>query len=1216
MLHSTFWNHGAGALDLPPWALSMFPMPSDLPLRHDSTTPYGSKSRNSTKLEMASDLNEGMFLDFLYPPQALAWLQRSSGHQQLQRWERRNLRRLPEGFVVASRGYTSASYQPFPKVQHKEDLVRQKEGNEVTGENYEPHVEDVGVSELQTEQRAPQGQLGFSSDALFGDSPGELAEAVPNAMLGLRHMITNRNKSVLSDPQKSREAVERVWQLFESLDEDSRDMRLKQELLDWLALHDHEYAYSRCVDLYQSIPASERTSQIYASALSMFLKREQFHMASRLHMEALQNLENGHLISKILFSHAVENQLWQVAIRTKSQHHTTYTQMDRRSQIGVFWLHISETPRLLEKALQLAMYLRGIRGLRSADSHTRTFCARFFKEAILQQFLRPAEEPHSMTTWENFKLSRPPHETLRQLFRHIAEMDKDAGSFFEDTLTQMLRPDSRVDYKEYHTVVSFIYREYRKLRGVCPSRRLLLTFLQKLTRYEMQVRTNSESDLSVGIDFIVKDWEYFYRKLDKEAVALLLNFHAKTGELKKFERWLDYLRSVYPDYKDQKDVLWTMVYIHARRDDLDKAQQAFAEIKRIAAEHDDEPDLKCWNVLLHAHSRADDLEGALTNFQNLIDHAKLKPDSYSFNTLLPMLARRGDVPGVEDLIHQYDQLVGDKKDATMIAHLMEAHINNDDLKVAESILRETTPKLHDGRILGSSTRCFNVMLSAHANRRDINATMQTYNRMKKEGTILNGDSFGALIQVLTHYRQTAAALEILTTVMPEHNVEPTAFHYGIIMLGFVQKRMYKSALDLHMRMSRRNVRPSITTNVVYLKSKAYAEREEKRGEQSIDGEPVPLESSIEELQDMMQRYDGEEMAPKQPKSLVGTSDRVGAKTAAYFETLITLHGQRKCFEAVQDLFHQYKEAAKERGDGEEHPPLRILSALMSAHWHAGEYDKVEEYWKLAKDQADVIAPPVPVPSFRYYFSESSLNVDPFELKPSKTYPAEEAEAESESSTDRIDGTEDKERSPEPKQTEILAKDASQGRRPAPNRRQILNRPLRLYLAALTSQSRIVEAITTVSRLITQGYTMDKNTWNFFIECLLDTSPPLALLAFVFTERFLMPQFPGWAPMKKYPVSRQAKFEGLQHIRARYLRRDQLMPQYKTFVRLGAAMLDIRRMEALGRRGMVTDVPPELERFVGSTREIRRRAARTLFAVQSMPVIADWWQAKYLGRRGS
>lgn len=189
-------------------------------------------------------------------------------------------------------------------------------------------------------------------------------------------------------------------------------------------------------------------------------------------------------------------------------------------------------------------------------------------------------------------------------------------------------------------------------------------------------------------------------------------------------------------------------------------------------------------------------------------------------------------------------------------------------------------------------------------------------------------------------------------------------------------------------------------------------------------------------------------------------------------------------------------------------------------------------------------------------------------------------------------------------------------RPSPRRRHILNQPLRWYLAALNSQSRVMDSIATVSRLLTQGYTMDKSTWNSFICYLLETTPPLALVAFVLTDRFLTPNFPGWVHHSKtrYRAKPDARREGLQYINARYVEPGRLMPQYTTLVRLGAALLDIRRLESQGRRGMNTDVPPELRKFIGTTREIRKMAARTLHVVQSIPyIIGDPSQAKYLRR---
>ena len=234
---------------------------------------------------------------------------------------------------------------------------------------------------------------------------------------------------------------------------------------------------------------------------------------------------------------------------------------------------------------------------------------------------------------------------------------------------------------------------------------------------------------------------------------------------------------------------------------------------------------------------------------------------------------------------------------------------------------------------------------------------------------------------------------------------------------------------------------------------------------------------------------------------------------------------------------------------------------------------------------------MPVPVFGASEAGSEVEVDAFDIKPS----APEIEPERRGNSELL-----------------LDKQSPQPRRPAPARRIILSRPLRYYLLSLFEQSRYAEAIATFSSLLNQGYTMDNLTWNSFIQSLSSTSPPLALLAFVLTERFLIPQFPGWSKSTTWPLKPQARAEGLQHMRARYLAPSQLLPTYKTIVKLGAALLQTRRTIALGRKGL-SNMPPELVGYVGALRDIRKRAPKTLFAVQSMPAVSDRWQSEWLGR---
>lgn len=1227
MLHSTFWNHGAGALDIPPWAVSMLPMPSDLPLKHDNHIRAGARTSKRTQPKVAAD---GVFLDFLYPPQALAWLQRASAQQQMHKWERRNTRRLPDGFVVASRCYTSSSYRGMesrsvavkpedhksegsgaahkPRVQRSQESWGHRASTEDIAEAdigwlHGKHQQDRHLRTHRNEE-LKYGE----GDGTFADSPGELAEAAPNRLSSLRHLIMiNRGKDKVEDSETSRRLIQKAWTTYQSLDEGTRNnSRLRLELLNWLVMYRSDLAESHCEEVFQSISTGERTLEVYNVMLSMYLRQQNWESASNLHHECLQVVENGYVISRILFQHAVEQEEWSVAVQTASQHHKRYRELNQSNQIQLFWLHVPEIPQLLEKATQLLRHFNGVGRLRKASPDTRLFCLRFFKEAISQ--LKADAEVRRNRGLGQYLQQPKLRQAVPSLFRFVAEMDGKSSRILEDTLVALINRQSK-EYWNYHAMVSGIYWELQKHSDARPSQRLLSAFLHRLTFFEPGRHSTEPSEENVTTQSIVNDWKRFYGKLNKAAYARLLSSNAWSGRVDQVEFWMDDFRFAYPNYHDWKDSLWTLIYLHARRTSLDKAQQAFAEVKRITAEYGDEPDLKCWSVLLYAHGQADDLEGAFTNFNNLLQSTKLQLNQSCFAPIFAMLANRGDVDGLEDFMDQYDEIVGAKRDTMMVTFLINAHVHAGDIEAAVAVLREASSKKSTQGIPGSMSPCFNSVMKAYADRHDMKSTMKIYQWMKEEGAELTGDSFAILIRVLMSHRQVQAAQKILRVDMPEHDVNPTAFHYATIMRGMINLNMYGQAVYLYDKMITSGTRSSMNANSLYLKAKTLLEYDERNGDPESSNPNAPLEASVAELEKLLETYDGSEVAHSQLSWLDGVNDNTAADPAPYFETLIEIHGKRRCFETVDSLFARYKEYAKERGVDEGKLALGLTSKLMSTHWHAGEYDQVEEYWKLAKDHADEVAPPDPVPSFRYFIEEKTLeSADPLTLHPSiDQYPPGLGSNKARDSMDR---------SPEEaKQMLLTDKDASMKIRPAASRRHILNQPLRWYLAALNSQSRVVDAIAIVSRLLTQGYTMDNHTWNVFICFLLNASTPLALLAFILTDRFLTPGFTGWKKGRstKRPARRQHRYEGVEHMNDRFVERGRLMPQYKTLVRLAAALLDIRGIEVRGRRGFNSNLPRELERFIGTTRDIRKLAAKTLHIVQSMPYVPDNVQGKYLTR---
>lgn len=720
---------------------------------------------------------------------------------------------------------------------------------------------------------------------------------------------------------------------------------------------------------------------------------------------------------------------------------------------------------------------------------------------------------------------------------------------------------------------------------------------------------------------LVTEWERYHVRVNKQGIQELMQYFARLGNVEGYNRWLTYFRSTFPDYRDQKDALWTMVYLHARRADLDSAQQAFAEVRRIRSEHGEEPDLKSWNMLLSAHSRADDLEGALVNLQNLMDSASLVPDEYSIHPVLKLLADRGDVEGVADMLRQYGQLVDTPLTTALLQNLLIAHVNNGDIPTAEDKLRQSIPLVTKGVIRGSLTGCFNVILLGHALRRDLAGTLRTYRWMKDAKILRDANSYAAIMQGLIMRRRTEEAANLMLYIMQrQRNIVPTSFHYAILITGFVHNRQHVRAMETYEAMLRRGYKPTVSTNIAYLKAKAIEERglDGKNSGKASRGEAMPLEETITALNQFLDRDVGMAAHPTQPMHGLGdpVSDPINAVPAAYHTFVIELLGKQRCFEAVKELHRRYMEEVEKRGGSQEAIPISMLTALARVHYRAGEHDLVEACWKLAKAEADRVAPLLPIPRLKptKMSSDGATDVPVDEVATSEESVNSVSEDQSDLE-DEVTSSPDLPTLLQPKTTSEATKESPRTSRLAPARRHILTRILRFYLLSKKAQNRPIDAINTVTQLTEQGYTLDHLTWNAFIRMLVQRSPPLTLIAFVLTERYLTPTFPGWKELRTagnvWPIKSYIKQVSLQHIKARYLAPGQLLPRYDTLVALAGALFETRRSEASG----YGEVSPELKDYIGDVAKLELLAPQTLAIVKNMPRMHDRLQERAFGEVG-
>ena len=1199
-LGPNFWSHAASDLDLSPWAATSSGHQQSPPLEVHGNKQSSQHASKSKRDETAAneDPSDGPFLDFLYPPQALALLRQNGSHR-VERWETRNERRLPKGFVHANRRYHSKATPEKSGLERgttelDEDNTQDTPRNiNRTERDHDPDhtAADTFAKELGDQGRSANetdisGEL--QDDEYSFDEPLKLHTSTTTTSLELKELRSLMNSSAndaafkLSD--KSLVYTEKAWVLFEELGNSEReDVSVKTRLLEWLSKHRNETAETYCLELYHSIPAAHRTLTVYKSALPAFIRSNLYGLAEQGHAEALDRLQNGHEVSVWLCSIAIENEMWDLASRVKHQLDTKHYGQATAWTDNMFWRRISDTPNLLSKAINLSKHYRMLNQADALTPEFQQFSISMFKVAIIHQFTdlpnKRQGRNHSMAR-KSLDDSR-----IRYLIGRVQLTNPDSPRFFRDVIEALVFPNSKVRHHDAHKTVSYMYRQYRTMSRVRLSERLLSALTMRVAEHTETRAGKMQGSSRIAPSVLDEDWVKSYGRMNLRTYRWVMLYYAKSGNIERLQSYCERLREQYASYSELKEVLWIVIYAYARRGELKAATSAFEAVQSLAEDAGEPLGLRNWNVLLHAHSRADDLDGALEVMEKLAD-AGIKPDVYSIHPVLELYASRGDVASVENLLEQCHDLIGPTRRTELYGSLMTAHVNANDVDSAQKVLRDLVSKVQAGEVQGTLTKCFNILLAAFSLQREVESTMEVYRWMKAENVGVNNLTYAAIMQGLVAYRQADAAWKILDSVMPEEGHKPQAFHYAVVMTGFVRQHDYRTAMSIYTTMIRREIKPTLNTDAIYAKARAlYQARQDPRKLKINDS----VNLIVNELEGILQDPDAG-LAPHQPQFYSPMEDH--SPRALMFSHLIYSYGSRGSLKAVKQLVEKYTQTTDNSGKGVSEPlPLRILSAVMPAYINAKRWEEVEECWRLAKEQADTMTI-----GSRPLLDPASAAKTPNILKLS--VPRTTAESQMPKTTPKRAATIKK---PDPT-------------RPVPSLRHVLTNPLRHHITSLALQRRFGEMITTVASVLHEGYTLDNSTWNIFIEHLLRSTPPLALLAFRLTERYLIPAFPGWHSNKRH-ANPSDRIQGLQYIRARYLSPQQLMPQYRTLVKLGAALLTIRRRDALGdERSDLTSKDNEgLDKYVGSARQIRKDAPRTLYAVQSMPTVEDRLQTVLLGR---
>ena len=93
-------------------------------------------------------------------------------------------------------------------------------------------------------------------------------------------------------------------------------------------------------------------------------------------------------------------------------------------------------------------------------------------------------------------------------------------------------------------------------------------------------------------------------------------------------------------------------------------------------------------------------------------------------------------------------------------------------------------------------------------------------------------------------------------VMRDQRVQPTAFHFSLVMSGYLRQQEPHKALKIHNRMRRLGLRDTLSSRQLYLRAKAYVEKNTAQAHDVSSGQQAPLTDVVDEFRRVLKDSGG------------------------------------------------------------------------------------------------------------------------------------------------------------------------------------------------------------------------------------------------------------------------------------------------------------------------------------------------------------------------
>ncbi|KAK6371779.1 hypothetical protein LTS17_008602 [Exophiala oligosperma] len=768
-------------------------------------------------------------------------------------------------------------------------------------------------------------------------------------------------------------------------------------------------------EAFNAIPLSKRTARDYTTAVKVSLKVDDFRLVQKINAEATSR-DLNHECSPFLLLHFVTNMLWRNAVEIWTASYTTRGADHHMDSLVSQASDYKDLPSAIDKMasaiLERSPVLMRFSG--KLRSIARKLLHVLLRNGRLMSLITPSG---LLEILNNYKL-------LEQLqpWMHL------------ELLNTLLKSAKRPNKSGLATLV------YRNLRLNFPD------YKPPPSAYGALLSVHADEASSFrDYQYYLREFTHVHGAADKKSYQKVLTALARQGDVVGVKTIFGQLCQAHP--RPQEIEFYTpLIYVYARLGDVENAEREFKRLKTWGIE----PNTYCWNMLLYAHTRSRHPKTSFDCFGDMQARG-VRPDKYTFGTLMSTVSRSGDTEQVLSMIEQVQQL-DTKGDYEMMSALIHSYCLNGQADTAERLAEATSKAGYEG----SPVKMWNYILRHYAFRRDSNACLRVQHRMQALGIKPDDMTYAALMTALVALGKTKDAAQILRRLNLSQALTANPFHYSIILHGFALEGNRDMATVIYQEMLQRFPNLGGSPHLAMLHMESHRSPEAKQSPQL----------SIDFLAGILQTITTADRASKLPQPGLRRRRPVDALPSVYFEHLVGVLLAKGRVEQADKLLRRFESLAGLSFldldvnflDSKELLVSRLRVAAQGYDWQG-----VETIWlKILQGAIQSASKGKTIRT-----QPSSVGVEFLQ-----------SESGSEFSSMIPDFASGASSSDESKK--LLSSLSSNILR---SQRFVLKDAINIYLGALDFQNRHNYAVTTVELLEKAGFSLTNNNWNVYIQTL-------------------------------------------------------------------------------------------------------------------------------------